>query len=160
MSMTQTMTVPDALCEARLTVTAATIRAYAELTSDFNPIHLDAAFAATTPMGQPIAHGTMSLCLMWQCIGKSFRDDGLGDMQLDVRFVRPVYIGDELTAGGEPDRETPGQWKVWVRAQDGSDRIVGVLRRNSQAALGHSRTEATALCIGIDACIAQRHGDE
>lgn len=130
MSMEQTMTVSNALCKARLTVTAAAIRAYAELTNDFNPIHLDPDFAATTPMCRPIAHGTMSLCLLWQCIGKSFRDDVLGDMQLDVRFVKPVYIGDELTAGGEPDRETPGHWKVWVRAQDGSDRIVGVLRRN------------------------------
>lgn len=116
------------LKSSSLMVTQDVIRAYAELTNDFNPIHVDAEFAATTPMQRPIAHGTISLCLMWQCIGKNFPVDMLGALQLDVRFVKPVYIDDELTAGGEPDGETSGQWKVWVRAQDGSDRIVGVLQ--------------------------------
>jgi 3-hydroxybutyryl-CoA dehydratase len=113
---------------ARLSVTESAIRAYAELTDDFNPIHLDAAFAATTPMGRPIAHGTLSLCLIWQSVGLNFPAATLGDLALDVRFVKPVYIGDELTAGGEPDASTPGQWKVWVRAQDGADRVVGTLQ--------------------------------
>lgn len=113
---------------ARLTVTEAAIRAYAELTDDFNPIHLDAAFAATTPMGRPIAHGTLSLCLIWQSVGLNFPAETLGALALDVRFVKPVYIGDELTAGGEPDAATPGQWKVWVKAQDGADRVVGLLQ--------------------------------
>lgn len=129
MNMEQATPVLTALHSANLTVTEAAIRAYAELTDDFNPIHLDADFAASTPMGRPIAHGTMSLCLMWQCIGKSFPSEILGDMHLDVRFVKPVYVGDELTAGGEPDGDVSGQWKVWVRAQDGDDRIVGLLRR-------------------------------
>jgi 3-hydroxybutyryl-CoA dehydratase len=122
-----TMT-PTTLHPARLTVTEAAIRAYAELTDDFNPIHLDADFAAKTPMGRPIAHGTMSLGLIWQCLGQNFPAAALGRLALDVRFVKPVYIGDELTAGGEPDPEAPGQWKLWVRAQDGSDRIVGTLQ--------------------------------
>ena len=128
MSMDQSTPTSTALHPTRLTVTEAVIRAYAELTNDFNPIHLNAEFAAKTPMRRPIAHGTISLCLMWQCIGKNFPADRLGEMQLAVRFVKPVYIDDELTAGGEQDDETPGQWKVWVRAQDGSDRIVGVLQ--------------------------------
>lgn len=113
---------------ASLDVTEAAVRAYAELTDDFNPIHLDAAFAATTPMGRPIAHGTMSLCLIWQCVGLNFPAETLGALALDVRFVKPVHIGEQLTAGGEPDADTPRQWKVWVRAQDGADRVVGVLQ--------------------------------
>lgn len=128
MSMDQIAQTSIELKSSRLMVTQDVIRAYAELTNDFNPIHVDAQFAATTAMRRPIAHGTISLCLMWQCIGKNFPADTLGSLQLDVRFVKPVYIDDELTAGGEPDGETSGQWKVWVRAQDGSDRIVGVLQ--------------------------------
>jgi len=38
----------------------AAILAYAEITGDFNPIHVDPAFAATTAMGGVIAHGTLS----------------------------------------------------------------------------------------------------
>jgi len=128
MSMDQLAHPSTALKSSRLTVTDSVIRAYAELTNDFNPIHLDAEFAAATAMRRPIAHGTISLCLMWQCIGRNFPADTLEEMQLDVRFVKPVYIGEELTAGGEPHGEATGEWKVWVRAQDGSDRIVGVLQ--------------------------------
>ena len=119
---------PEALRPATLTVTEAAIRAYAELTDDFNPIHLDAEFAAKTPMGRPIAHGTLSLCLLWQWVGLNFPAQTLGALHLDVRFVKPVYIGDQLSASGEPDVSTPGQWKVWVRAQDGADRVVGTLQ--------------------------------
>ncbi len=113
---------------ASLLVTESVIHAYAELTSDFNPIHVDAAFAARTPMGRPIAHGTLSLCLMWQCLGQSFTPDELATLDIDVRFVKPVYIGDRVTAGGEPDAAVPGGWKLWVRGQDGADRIVGTAR--------------------------------
>lgn len=124
-----------ALRGASLRVTEEAIRAYAELTNDFNPIHLDAEFAAKTPMGRPIAHGTMSLCLIWQCLGRNFTADQLAAMELDVRFVKPVYVGDQLSAGGEPDPQAPGQWKVWVRAQDGADRILGTARSATQRSL-------------------------
>ncbi len=40
------------------------IREFADLTGDFNRIHLDEEFAATTPFGKPIAHGLLGLSLM------------------------------------------------------------------------------------------------
>lgn len=116
---------------ATLTVTEAAIHAYAELTDDFNPIHLDAQFAATTPMGRQIAHGTMSLCLLWQWVGLNFPARTLGELHLDARFVKPVHIGDRLVASGDPDPDVPGQWRIRVRAQDGADRVIGTLRTGS-----------------------------
>lgn len=122
------MQVTSSMRTASLHVTEAAIRAYAELTDDFNPIHVDAEFAAKSPMGRPIAHGTMSLGLIWQALGRSFAADALATLDLEVRFIKPVYIGDVVTAGGEPDGTVPGLWKVWVRGQDGSDRIVGTVQ--------------------------------
>lgn len=104
------------------------IRAYADLTDDYNPIHLDPAFAATTPMGGVIAHGTMSICLLWQAIFRSFDAAALSAAELDVRFARPVRVGELLEAGGQMDAETPGLFNVWVRADDGADRLAGTLR--------------------------------
>ena len=118
---------PAALRTVSLSVTAETIRAYAELTDDFNPIHVDAEFAAKTPMGRPIAHGTMSLCLVMQCLQRNFGVQALQAFGLDVRFVKPVYIGEVLTAGGQPSAMVPGQWDVWVRGSDDGDRIVGTV---------------------------------
>ena len=110
-----------------LCVTAEAIRAYAELTDDFNPIHLDPEFAARTPMGQVIAHGTMSLCLIWQFVERNFGAAALDSLTLDVRFVKPVHVGDVITAGGQPKPDAHGVWSVWVRGADGVDRIVGDL---------------------------------
>lgn len=118
---------------ASLHVESDVIRAYAELTQDFNPIHLDHAFAATTPMGGVIAHGTMSLCLLWQALARSFDAAVLSSLALDVRFVKPVRIGETLTAGGQPQADAPGVYDVWVRAGDGTDRIVGTVRQEGMA---------------------------
>ena len=112
---------------ATLKVDAATIRAYAELTDDFNPIHLDPEFAATTPLGGVIAHGTLSVCLLWQALFRSFGEQVFDGLDLDIRFVKPVRIGETLLAGGEPTG-TDGSYGVWVRGDDGSDRVVGTLR--------------------------------
>ena len=118
---------------ATLHVEAGVIRAYADLTQDFNPIHIDSAFAAKTPMGGVIAHGTMSLCLLWQALARSFDAAALPTLALDVRFVKPVRIGETLTAGGQPQAGEPGVYDVWVRADDGTDRIVGTMRREDLA---------------------------
>jgi acyl dehydratase len=126
--MNDTPPLPRSLQSVRLTVTEASVRTYAALTGDFNPLHLDAAFAATTPMGKPIAHGTLSLCLIWQCLQRNFGSKVFNDLALDVRFVKPVFIGEEITAGGEAVLAEPGCYQVWVRGGDGLERIVGTVR--------------------------------
>ncbi len=119
---------PSTLLPSSLTVTDECIRAYAELTNDFNPLHVDAEFAATTPMGRQIAHGTMSLCLLLKCLARNLGDAALAQLAMDVRFVKPIFIGDEVMAGGQASAEQPGLWNVWVRGTDGVDRIVGTVQ--------------------------------
>jgi len=98
------------------------ILAYAEITGDFNPVHVDEAFAATTPFGKPIAHGMLSLNLLWQSLRR-----GLGaaaPVALDIRFVRPVLSGTRVTAGGTARDDGPG-YDVWVRDEAGEPVMVG-----------------------------------
>lgn len=112
-----------------LRVEPSTIRAYAELTDDFNPIHLDPVFAATTPMGGVIAHGTMSVCLLWQAVFQTFGERAFeASVDLDIRFVKPVREGETLTAGGRSRADADGLYDVWVRGNDGEDRVAGTLR--------------------------------
>lgn len=108
-----------------LHVDADVIRAYAELSDDYNPIHLDPAFAARTPMGGVIAHGTMSISLLYQALFRRLGEDALAALDLDIRFVKPVRVGETLTAGGTPNPQQPGVIDVWVRGDDGADRIAG-----------------------------------
>jgi 3-hydroxybutyryl-CoA dehydratase len=104
------------------------IRAYAELTQDFNPIHLDREMAAAGPMEGVIAHGSLSICLLWQAVFASFGDRALGDgVDLDVRFLKPVREGETLCAGGRSLAGDPDRFEVWVRGDDDSDRVAGTL---------------------------------
>lgn len=116
-----------ALDPVTFAVDMASIRAYADLTDDFNPIHLDPAFAATTPMGGVIAHGTTSMCLLYSMLERNLGSAAFADLDLDVRFLRPVRIGEVLTAGGAPT-ESAGEYAVWVRGPDGTDRLAGTAR--------------------------------
>jgi 3-hydroxybutyryl-CoA dehydratase len=109
------------------------ILAYAEITGDFNPIHVDEAFAATTPMGGVIAHGTLSLNLVWQALAASFGADELSGVQLEIRFARPVRVGDTVQAGGQRSAGHEGLWDVWVRNQDGTAVIEGTAKVKESA---------------------------
>lgn len=115
------------LIRVSLTIDSQITHAYAELTGDFNPIHLDPEFAAQTPMRQCIAHGTMSLGLLWQALFRTFGTAALEQVELDVRFVRPVLVGERIHAGGEPRAGEAGCYNVWVKGEDETVRIAGTV---------------------------------
>jgi len=117
---------PAVLAPATLTVTMDAIRAYGALTDDFNPIHTDPVFAAATSMQGVIAHGTLSICLLWRSVQQSLPPQVFDDLTLDIRFVKPVRVGEVLTASGE--RQADGGYAVWVRGPDGADRLSGQIR--------------------------------
>jgi len=81
------------------TVTEGDIMTFAGLTGDYNQIHTDAAFAATTQFGQRIAHGLLGLSI---AVGLLMRTGALEGTVLAFReivewkFVKPVFIGDTL----------------------------------------------------------------
>ena len=111
------------LATASLHVTRPAILLYAAITDDFNPIHVDPDFAARTPMQGIIAHGMLSLNLIWQSLRRSLGQDAIGRIVLDVRFLKPVRENDVVTAGGE--RDADGRCTVWVRNQAGETVIAG-----------------------------------
>jgi len=123
---------PPVLAPVTLTVTMDVIRAYGTLTDDFNPIHTDPVFAATTPMQGVIAHGTLSICLLWESVQQSLPSRVFDDLTLDVRFVKPVRVGEVLTAGGERQADS---YAVWVLGPDGADRLNGRIHVGTWAAV-------------------------
>ncbi len=130
----------DALKTVSKRVDRAAIRLYAEITKDFNPIHVDPEFASQTAMGGIIAHGMLSLNLVWQSLRTSLGDDFAEGAVLDVRFVRPVREDDVVTAGGERRADGEG-FDVWVRNQKDEPVIVG---QATHAAHGWSTGRAGA----------------
>lgn len=107
---------PEVLTPARLEVTAERVAAYAEVTQDFNPLHLDAEFAAGTPFGRPIAHGTMNLALVWEAAAATFGPRARV-RHAEVRFSRPAPVGCVLEATGR--HLGGGRYAVEVRTDAG-----------------------------------------
>jgi len=79
-------------------VTEADIAAFAALSGDFNPVHMDEAFAATTPFKGRIAHGILSATYISAVLGETLPGHGAIYVEQALRFRRPVRIGDEVTA--------------------------------------------------------------
>lgn len=104
------------------------VRAYAELSGDYNPLHLDEDFARGTPHGTRIAHGTLSLNLLWQSIAATYGAGASGGCTLDARFVRPVYLDDTVTTHGAGTEDADGTLAVSVHNQRGETVISGRLR--------------------------------
>ncbi len=79
-------------------VAEADITAFAELSGDFNPVHMDEDFAATTAFGGRIAHGMLSATFISAVLGETLPGHGAIYISQALRFRRPVRIGDEVTA--------------------------------------------------------------
>lgn len=123
-----------------LTADREAILRYAQITDDYNPIHVDPEFAAQTPMGGVIAHGTLSLNLIWQSLAATFGPQALRGAVLDIRFVKPVRAGDTVRAGGRVSAAGGGCYDVWVRNQNGDNVIEGAV---TLARLPQSHPELT-----------------
>ena len=82
-------------------VRQADINLYAEASGDHNPIHIDEAFAKSTPLGGTIAHGMLVLAYISELMTVAFGDQWLEGGALDIRFRAPARPGDKLRVSGE-----------------------------------------------------------
>ena len=79
-------------------VGAADIEAFAAVSGDHNPVHMDEAFAKSTPFGGRIAHGMLSAAYISAVLGNDLPGPGAIYLSQSLRFRRPVKIGDPVTA--------------------------------------------------------------
>ena len=73
------------------------VRAYAELTEDFNPLHVDDEIANKSRFGGRIAHGMLSAGLVSAVLGMDMPGPGALWLTQSIKFTRPVMVGDTLT---------------------------------------------------------------
>ena len=81
------------------TVTEADIVNFADVSGDFNPVHMSEEYAKKTPFRSRIAHGVIAMGLLSAAMAKLH---GLSILlSLSARFSKPVRIGDTITAIAE-----------------------------------------------------------
>lgn len=78
-------------------VTDDVIRKFAEVSGDYNPIHLDDDFAAKTRFGRRIAHGMLSGAFISAVLGNEFKERKIIYLSQTMKFTAPVYLGDTVT---------------------------------------------------------------
>jgi 3-hydroxybutyryl-CoA dehydratase len=79
-------------------VTEADIAAFAAVSGDANPLHLDEAFAETTSFKGRIAHGMLGASYLSAVLGNDLPGPGSVYLSQSLRFRRPIRIGDVVTA--------------------------------------------------------------
>jgi 3-hydroxybutyryl-CoA dehydratase len=79
-------------------ITGTDIADFARVTGDFNPVHLDQAYAEKTTFKGRIAHGLLSVGLLSSILGNILPGHGTIYLSQEVKFLAPVRIGDTITA--------------------------------------------------------------
>lgn len=79
------------------TLTERDVILFAACSGDVNPVHLDKAYAATTPFGEPIGHGMWTGALVSAAIATRLPGPGSVYRSQSLSFKYPVKIGDTVT---------------------------------------------------------------
>ena len=84
--------------EITRTIEQSDIQAFADVTGDHNPVHVDESFAKTTRFGRRIAHGMFTASLISSVLANKLPGEGSVYLTQTLQFVAPVYPGDDVTA--------------------------------------------------------------
>jgi len=80
------------------TITEQDVMKFAEVTGDYNPIHVNPEYAKTQIFGKQVAHGALSSGLISAVLGTKLFGPGILYGGQTVKFIKPVFFGDKLTA--------------------------------------------------------------
>ena len=112
-----------------ITLTAEHVRAYAEMTGDYNPLHFDEEFTSRTKFGKLVVQGGLTTGLLHALIAMDMPGPGTVFLSQNWKFTAPVFIGDTITAQAEVQSvhatKPVTQLKMIVTRQDGEMVLEG-----------------------------------
>ena len=80
------------------TITEHDVFAFADASGDFNPLHIDEEYARRSRFGKRIAHGILMAGIISTVLGSEIPGIGTIFVELHIRFLKPVFFGDTITA--------------------------------------------------------------
>jgi 3-hydroxybutyryl-CoA dehydratase len=80
------------------TVTEADVLMFAAVSGDTNPLHINAEFAEQTRFKKRIVHGMLTTSLWSTLVGTKLPGPGSAYMSQEIHFLKPVHVGDTVTA--------------------------------------------------------------
>jgi len=99
------------------TIREADLDAFAVLSGDYNPLHMDANFAASRQHRGRVVHGLLLASVLSRIVGMRLpgRDCLLESVQLD--FIKPAYAGETIRAAAEVTQLQPAMRAVSMRVR-------------------------------------------
>lgn len=82
----------------RKSFTEEEVNAFANLSLDFNPVHLDPEYASHTVFGKQIVHGVLVSSLFSGLLGKKLPGEGTIYLGQNLKFKKPIFIDQPVTA--------------------------------------------------------------
>lgn len=105
------------------------IELFVDAVGDYNPVHSDPAYAATTPFKEPIAPGIFTAGLVSAVIGTQLPGPGAIYLSQSLKFMRPVKFGDRITTRVRIEEVMRQRNRIRLSTvcvnQDGDDVLVG-----------------------------------
>ncbi len=100
-----------------VTITEDRIQQFAEASDDFNPVHMDEAFASKTAYRGRIAHGLLSASFGSAVVGTILPGAGAIYLSQSLAFHKPVRIGDVVRAQITVASVDPESARVTLRTE-------------------------------------------
>src|SRR5262245_9389345 len=159
------ISVGDEVCVRHL-FTSDEVEAFARLSGDVNPLHVDPVFAGTTSFRRPLVHGMLSAAHLSAIIGTRLPGPGALWFQQQFEFPTPVFVGDEIEFTLRVEHKSIATRTIRVRAEgrnqngaivlkgEGTVMLVERQRRSVNVDLGAALV--TGASRGIGSAIAKR----
>ena len=113
------------------TITEADVLMFAAVSGDTNPLHLNAEFAEKTRFQQRFVHGMLTTSLWSTLVGTRLPGPGSAYMGQEINFLKPVHIGDTVTAKLTITKIDTEKQRVFLNAE--------VFVRDTLVAVGETR---------------------
>lgn len=99
----------------RKTVMEQDVRQFAQISGDFNPLHLDAEYAGSTCFKQRIAHGMLVAGILSAVLGNELPGPGTIYLSQTIYFKAPVFLGDTVVAEVEVVEKMPAAKRLRLK---------------------------------------------
>ena len=122
-------------------ITAEMMEAFKEISGDENPLHMDETFAKAQGYADRVVYGMLSSSLLSQLVGVHLPGRYCLLQGMELKYLKPVYIGDTLTVTGTVDELHPSVQMAVIKAlitnQEGKKVVrgkinVGFLQKEEQ----------------------------
>jgi len=112
-----------------ITLTTKHVKAYAEMTGDYNPLHFDEEFVSKTKFKKLVVQGGLTTGLLHALVAMDMPGPGTVFLNQNWKFTAPVFIGDTIIAEAEVlsihAMKPVTQLKVMITRQNGETVLEG-----------------------------------